>query len=70
MPKHATAMSRSERLKQVAELEQALDKLERSEQALIERAATDGIAVAQRLDVSPAAFLAVVVIKEVKAQVA
>jgi hypothetical protein len=55
-------MPRLERVKRVAELE-ALDEFERAEEALIMRAADDGLDVLRRPDASPPAVLGVVVAK-------
>jgi hypothetical protein len=70
LPQRPGALPRDERLKQTALLESELDKLERSEEGLIQRAHSDGLAdVLRRVDASPAAVLGVVV-AQAKAAVA
>jgi hypothetical protein len=62
-PERAGAMSRSERLRLVAEAEARLMTLERKEEILIERAADEGFEILRRSDASPPAVLGVAVAK-------
>jgi hypothetical protein len=61
-PVRADAMSAEERTRRVTELEAQLSALEHREEALVLRAAGDGLEVLRRPDASPAAVLGVVVV--------
>jgi hypothetical protein len=61
LPERADALPAQERLRRIGELEAALDRAERAEQALLHRAHEDGLDILPRPDVSPAAFLGVTV---------
>jgi hypothetical protein len=61
-PEAAGAVSPLEREKRISELSVSLLSLERTEEALIERAASEGIELARRGDASPVAVLGVVVV--------
>jgi hypothetical protein len=70
LPTRADAMPANERMRRVAELEAALDGLERREAALLDHAHANGIdSILPRVDMSPVAFLHVTV-TQAKAQVA
>jgi hypothetical protein len=70
-PVRADAMSAEERSRRVAELTVQLDELEHYEEALVQRAAGDGLEVLRRPDAAPAAVLGVTVVaKAQQAQVA
>ena len=61
-PESPGAVSPLEREKRISELSVSLLALERTEEALIERAASEGIELARRGDASPVAVLGVVVV--------
>jgi hypothetical protein len=61
-PVRADAMSAEQRLARAAEIEAQLSDLEHREEALVLRAAGDGLEVLRRPDASPAAVLAVQVV--------
>jgi hypothetical protein len=66
LPASSSTMSRSKRIERIAELEAAIDRFERAEAALVERARSDGLDVLHRPTISPAAFLNVITVaKEV-----
>lgn len=68
LPEHQGAMSAQEKVTKVAKLTADLDSLERSEEALIEQAASDGMEILRRPTASAPAVLGVVVkVKEFKA---
>jgi hypothetical protein len=69
-PLRGGALAPVERTTRAAELVTALDRHERTEEALVGRAAPDGIEVLRRPDASPAAVLGVVVAARAQAQVA
>ena len=61
-PESPAAVSPLEREKRISELSVSLLSLERTEEALIERAASEGIELPRRGDASPVAVLGVVVV--------
>jgi hypothetical protein len=69
-PTPGGALSANDRKQKIAELEAALDRFERAETAIVEKANGGGLSVLPRPDISPAAFLGVVIMKEVKSQAA
>jgi hypothetical protein len=62
LPTRSDALSADQRKRRVAELEAALDKLERAEQALLDRAHEDGLDVLPRPDAAPSAVLGVIAV--------
>jgi hypothetical protein len=64
VPESTGALDPVTRRKRVAELEQQLDKLERTEAAMLAIAANEGVAVQRRLDMSPAALLNVRIVRK------
>jgi hypothetical protein len=69
-PARADAMPASERMRRVAELEAQLPELDQREEALIERAHSDGLEVLRRPDASPLAVLGIVIAQAQVQQVA
>jgi hypothetical protein len=69
-PARADAMSAAERVRRVAELESQLLELELLEEALIMRAAGDGLDVLRRVDADPRCVLGVTVIAKTESKVA
>jgi hypothetical protein len=69
-PVRADAMPAAERKRRVAEIEAELLRLEVFEEALIARAAGDGLEVLRRPDASPAAVLGVVVVAKARTEAA
>jgi hypothetical protein len=61
LPEHADPMPTAERLARVAEIEGQMLDLERREEALVLRAAGDGLEVLRRPDASPLAVLGVMI---------
>jgi hypothetical protein len=59
MPEAALTLTATERAQRIAELSKHIDELERSEEALIEAAQTQGVEVARRTDCSPPCVLGV-----------
>jgi hypothetical protein len=69
-PERADALSPLERDKRIAELSASLLSLERREETLIERAASDGIEVLRRSDAAPLAVLGVEIVAKAQASAA
>jgi hypothetical protein len=69
-PERADALTPEERDKRIAELSASLLALERREEALIDRAANDGLDVLRRPDASPLAVLGVVIVAKEARQAA
>jgi hypothetical protein len=67
VPERADALPVDQRKQRVGELEAALDQAERAEQVLLHQAHESGIDILPRADVSPAAYLGVVVVNAAKA---
>jgi hypothetical protein len=69
-PERADALTPAERDRRIAELAASLLSLERREEALIERAAGEGIELPRRGDASPLAVLGVVIVAQAQTQAA
>jgi hypothetical protein len=67
LPETQAAMSAAEQSKRAAELAEQLLGLERIEEALIDKAASEGVDIPRRENASPAAVLGIAVVAKVKA---